>query len=706
MRIQDVRRLLREAGAVGGLLHLSDDPSLTFGDLKDVLSRAAQGRLENVTEKLDGVNLVFTWSPSEGGLRVARTGGEIKKGGLDAEALAQRFRGRGNVLEAFKNGFDILERAIGVLPEDIQDEVFEDGRIWYSLELIYSGLKNTVSYDANNIVFHQSPVFRVLDDGTTTTVQDPKGVGILDSFIDRMQSAVAKRAWHVRGPALVRLKKISDGSIVDAAMQQINSAMSSAELDDGNTLQEYLFNMVVEEASDLGLGPEVVEGIAGRIAKVPGAPNLTQLKKMVPPEQAPVVQDFVRAESQLKKRIMRPIERAVYNFSVEVLRGLESALIADSEGEVQRLRSELNKAIGAIQASGHAGAMDVLAKEMGRLEKVENIGSPMEGIVFMYKDKAYKFTGAFTPAHQILSLFTFGRKDIPTDTFKKEGRRRHRGVLIVEGGLAFAEAGPITLEELEATWPSIEDDLETLGVTNIHPVGTTWKKSVMGDVDLAGEYEGGRDELFGMAGDMFGADKVAKVGHNIIAISYPVHGGEKSVQVDLMLGDPDYLSWARYGPSPDPEHEEFSVAKGALRNLLLNIILRFAAKEDFADEQSETDRTKYVVDFDKGLFLVRQTRIGKSGRVTKGWRTTDREFITGNPDEVVAVIFGEESGLGAADILRLEDLVQALRRSPELGHLADNIMGAFVREVGEIAQRDTKMLGPDPEGTLRILATL
>ena len=49
MRIQNVRSLLAEGGAAGGLLHLSDNPELTFGDLKDVLSQAAEGRLESVT---------------------------------------------------------------------------------------------------------------------------------------------------------------------------------------------------------------------------------------------------------------------------------------------------------------------------------------------------------------------------------------------------------------------------------------------------------------------------------------------------------------------------------------------------------------------------------------------------------------------------------------------------------------------------------
>ena len=67
------------SGAAGHLMHLYDDPDITFGEIKDVLARAAQGKLEQVTEKLDGRNIVFTWNVKEGGLKVARAAGDIAR---------------------------------------------------------------------------------------------------------------------------------------------------------------------------------------------------------------------------------------------------------------------------------------------------------------------------------------------------------------------------------------------------------------------------------------------------------------------------------------------------------------------------------------------------------------------------------------------------------------------------------------------------
>jgi len=50
---------------------------------------------------------------------------------------------------------------------------------------------------------------------------------------------------------------------------------------------------------------------------------------------------------------------------------------------------------------------------LGRAEQCKNsIGGlkkivPVEGIVFKYKGKTYKFTGAFAPVNQILGLVSF-----------------------------------------------------------------------------------------------------------------------------------------------------------------------------------------------------------------------------------------------------------------------------------------------------------
>lgn len=407
-----MERYLAEGGATGHLMHLYDNTELTFGELKEVLSSAAEGRLERVTEKLDGMNLVFTW---DDGLKVARSGGDIKAGGMDAAALAKKFFGRENIEDAFNGAFQVLNDAMNSLPQKVRERVFKAGQMWYSIEVIYSKNPNVINYDSNWVVFHASPVFRARPDGSVVKQDDAPGVDILEKHVNQMQQALTQRSWQVRGPAVLRLKKLSDGSIIQGIMGRISSAMAAANVGDSDTVGDYLRNLMSEEVADLGLPPKAAAAVVTRCLGIVGAPKLTDIKKMVPADQYQNVNDFVKASPALLKRMILPIETAIHDFAIEALRGLHSVLVSSHEAEVQRLRSEVGKAVKAIEASGDATAMDILQKQMQKLGSLENIAAAMEGVVFIYKGNAYKFTGAFAPANQILGLFKYGRggKKIP-----------------------------------------------------------------------------------------------------------------------------------------------------------------------------------------------------------------------------------------------------------------------------------------------------
>ena len=60
----ELRELITEGGAYGHMSHPFDDKDLTFQDLKNIIDRGLGGELsreDNVTEKLDGQNLMVSW---------------------------------------------------------------------------------------------------------------------------------------------------------------------------------------------------------------------------------------------------------------------------------------------------------------------------------------------------------------------------------------------------------------------------------------------------------------------------------------------------------------------------------------------------------------------------------------------------------------------------------------------------------------------
>ena len=207
----------------------------------------------------------------------------------------------------------------------------------------------------------------------------------------------------------------------------------------------------------------------------------------------------------------------------------------------------------------------------------------------------------------------------------------------------------ISTRELELFWPELSATLERWGVVSIAPLGTTFKRDPMGDVDVACELSHlSIDDLTRKAISSFGQERVAHVGSSIISITWP-HEDRGAVQVDLFCGSVRFLTWSRRGTQ-----EGESLGKGALRNVALNVFLRETSSKFF----SGLDRERLTLDFDKGLMRTVQTKrpVIDGHEPLKRWRVTSRTLVSSDPDTIVRSIFDDES-LSAADVSTIEDVI-------------------------------------------------
>ena len=406
-------------GAAGHLQHLHEDRDLTFADLKEILSLASTGQLEEVTEKFDGLNLVFSFDNSSGILKAARAAGDIKRGGMSAEALAAKFAGRGNLTKAFNDAFKILEGAVSVLSDKNRLEIFgAQANLWYSMEIIFAENPNVINYDSNSIVFHSTPVLQIEESGSITTLESGSapGVKILSANIQQMQKAIEKSDWKISGPSVTRMSELSNDTILNKTIQKIDKAIARAGVTDGNNIGDYLRALLEEDVQDLKLSTEASEALIARCMQDDYAPSLIDIKKMIDKSSYDAIRQFVNNCPVMLKSYVRPLELAINDFAIEALKGLASTLINDPRKEVLRLRREVKNAINSMQSSGDENVIQILQSQMEKLKSVSNITSSVEGVVFIYKGNAYKFSGSFAAVNQIIGLFKYGRGTIkPTE---------------------------------------------------------------------------------------------------------------------------------------------------------------------------------------------------------------------------------------------------------------------------------------------------
>jgi nicotinamide mononucleotide adenylyltransferase len=397
-------------GVAGHMDHLYENRDLTFGEMKQILEAAANGEL-TAEEKVDGQNLFLSYSIPEGKAKGARNKGNLKSGGLDAVGLAQKFAGRGGLEKAFSGGFATFEKAVEALSDEEKERIFgPNTNIWYNAEVMDPGNANVILYDDKTLKIHDVGHF-VFDRETGDQSPIPRGtLETLDNALERMENQLHSDDFNLARRALVDIKKIEDdGQALNQAFNRINNEMRKEGLNDDSTILDYMYKRLMN-GIDSELPKNLKEEIINYILKLPGNIGLRALKKGLNPQDLQDLNSIIAGSKVLLQQSVEPLELAIHDFTVELLKGLKSIFIEDNDKEVMRLKNELANAVKEITSVGteNPEAMAVMQRHLNKIKDFSTITTPVEAVVFDYNGHTYKFAGNFAPLNQILGMFRYG----------------------------------------------------------------------------------------------------------------------------------------------------------------------------------------------------------------------------------------------------------------------------------------------------------
>jgi hypothetical protein len=425
-------------GFYGHMSHLYDNPNLKFSQMMDIFKKAADGELEG-TEKTDGQNLYVAYNTAEGKAKAVRNKSNIsgyyrekneetgktelvkkhEPGGMDAAAIAKTFAKRGSVEKAFVEAFESFEAIARSFPKEKQTQIFGDGVnsiVFYSAEIQDPKNPNVVNYDSRVFNIHRvEPAVVDIKTGKALEDSDIKGnVQELGKVLNQVQKMTGDQKFKVQVNAIRQLEGLSDGDQLDRYLERLNNVISDAGISDEQTVGEYLIARLLPMISNqVSLTPEKEDLIIKKMLGVKGI-NTREIKKDLNPTQVEAINMLLGNSKALVQNAIQPLEDIVHDFSVEMIKNLESVFVLDRGKEVARLRKELRTAKLAIEKSGHDAAIEILKKQMGKIKDIEkNISTAAEGFVFDYDGHTYKLTGNFAPMNQLLGLFKYGRGKIP-----------------------------------------------------------------------------------------------------------------------------------------------------------------------------------------------------------------------------------------------------------------------------------------------------
>ena len=424
--------VLTEGGAAGHMAHPYDDHGLTFNEMREIVSRALEGRLdieEAVTEKTDGQNIFVTWKNGEIGF--ARGVGTIINPLTTSEiiadfqrkqqkAIAEKGAEAGvnyqRVVDAYQACAEDLTEAFGMIPADKLNQIFKNGRIFANMEIIYPATKNVISYDKAHLQFHNLAEY---DDAGKIVETDLTGGAMMQKIIQDANAHMQKTFSFIP-PQKIKLGRAYDFEDQQAAFfSEIDQLQNKFGLKPTDLVTEYhkawWGDVIKTKAQSFGyeIPENVLTALIYRWAFNNKSTNISLLKKEIAnPEFIAWMSEFDKKDFKIyQKQNMEPFETIFLRLGVVVLKNAENFLAANPSQTVQEIKTELAELIKDIQASGNIANIKKLEFELKRIERIGGFESivPSEGLVFVYGGHTYKLTGSFAPINQLLGVLKYTR---------------------------------------------------------------------------------------------------------------------------------------------------------------------------------------------------------------------------------------------------------------------------------------------------------
>jgi hypothetical protein len=396
---------LNEGGAYGHMSHPFDDMDLTFGDLKKIIKGALTGNLELTREKTDGQALAISWK--NGRLIAARNKSHLQNAGAGAmgiEDVASKFGGRGGLTDAYNFAMKDLSVAIQSLSEAQRKKIFDEGKCFMNLEVIWPTSVNVIPYGQALLVFHNTTCY----DEKGSAIGANQGAATMLAGMIKQVNADVQSKYTIQGPPVTELPKKEELSSKQTKyLTQLQKIQFQFQLSDKDGVSEYhqaWWEDFVNK-SKVKLQKLEKEALVRRWAFGDKSFRLNTIADKDAQSWA-IENDKVNVAKQQKDNV-RQFEEIFLGVGADVLSFMGSVLTVNPDAAVRSMKDRLKSTAEKVRGSGDISKIAKLKMELSRLASIGGKDKivPNEGIVFVYKGNTYKLTGTFAPLNQILGIF-------------------------------------------------------------------------------------------------------------------------------------------------------------------------------------------------------------------------------------------------------------------------------------------------------------
>jgi hypothetical protein len=353
-----------------------------------------------------------------GKLIAARNKGHLKNAGenaLDTNGIISKFKGRGDIADAFGFAVKDLGKAIGSLSDKQRNKIFMNGKAFMNLEVMWPASANVLNYDKAEIVFHGALEY----DNNGSVVGEVPGSGrILAGMIKQVNQNIQKH-YKIGKPNFLTVPKHQNfEKMENKFLGKLSKLQKTYGLKDNDTLalyhqrfwEEFIHN--AEKQFGVKIPNKSFKLLVQRWAFFDKSYKIPQIRKDL--AKFPKFLDWVLStdkmdHAKMVKANMKPFEELFFEVGAEIMKNVSGWLAASPDATVARVKKQLDTSIQSVRSGTDLKKLNTLKLQLDKLKSIGGLDSivPSEGIVFKYNGKTFKFTGAFAPINQITGLMTF-----------------------------------------------------------------------------------------------------------------------------------------------------------------------------------------------------------------------------------------------------------------------------------------------------------
>lgn len=388
--------------------HLWEDKSLTFRDLYSILGKAASGALKGV-EKVDGVNMMVGFCTRTVQPVYARNKKDLLSGGVHVREMMDRFAHVPPVQDSLLGAHRALIQTLGHLSLDDLVYFFGNRRsIFYNCEFIDPDNHNIVKYDVKMVIFHRDGHIEN-EHGILEHLNDEdEKIKALSDYLDDNQN-VNNEKFGVQVKEYTMCPRILDNQMLNDTVTQIAQLVLKSGLTDNYTIGDYVasqfFPRISKVAMNLPLDAKLL--ISRKVMGEAGI-KMKDITQWVPGKDAKrELKDFIKTCKVESKNYTRELELILHHFSVELLKNMESDYIIDEYREKERIQEQLVNALEQLEETDEK-ANAIIDQQLEKVGTLDSVDFCVEGFVFRWNNRMFKFTGNYAPVNRICGLLKYG----------------------------------------------------------------------------------------------------------------------------------------------------------------------------------------------------------------------------------------------------------------------------------------------------------